>query len=128
MKKLFSIVFAFVLTLFISGYYGGCASTGSGEQNNSEVVQPYPEQEKEQALQEQKNKFKETMDDGIGKLTYDDAISTWGAPTKTVKGDEIIVVDWSEIQYLSTGVPVTTGVLRITFSKKKKVMLRWVMY
>ena len=71
------------------------------------------------------------MDNEIGVLTYDEALTTFGPPTNTAFGDNIIIATW--INQLTAYVPIgnvlipdTSGeTLTLIFNKHTHLLKQW---
>ena len=79
--------------------------------------------------------FKKNWDSLINKMSYDDALMTWGEPASRFEGDEIFVVTWGNrkgggavfpIGKAWFAMPIESGwKLQLSFSKTTRKMLSW---
>jgi len=76
--------------------------------------------------------FESSMNSQVGRLTYDDAIRTWGPPASVAEGDRVIVAAWSKPR--ASSVVYTGGIavasrrssdLTVTFDKETRRMIDW---
>jgi hypothetical protein len=91
----------------------------------------------ERAERAQLQELYDRLDEAVGSLTYDQAISHWGPPAAAAEGRQIIVATWdaeSTTQVIReipmepfwTTRPVTHGwELRLTFSKETGKLTEW---
>jgi len=83
----------------------------------------------------QLQEFYKNLDGAVNKMTYDQAIATWGPPTSITQGDKVFVATWfSErkgaaampIGNMMFAVPLSHGwELGLTFNKETKKMVYW---
>lgn len=86
-------------------------------------------------LQQQRRDWADYLNSQIGTLSYDQALSKWGAPAAITQGDEIFVAQWSSENSVYAVVPSSTMIVagnishgwirRITFDKITKKMTTW---
>lgn len=79
--------------------------------------------------------FKENLDSLISKLTYDQALMTWGQPASVFDGDEIFLATWGNANSGSAifpiyntwfSLPIESGwKLQLSFSKTTRKLLSW---
>jgi len=79
--------------------------------------------------------FKDTLDKAINRISYDEALMTWGAPVSIVEGDEIFLAAWGAEESGSAiipigknwfGFPIKNGwKLGLSFNKKTRKMVHW---
>ena len=91
---------------------------GINHNDESRTKKIEKQKEEEQEAEDQKNMaFTESMVEAIGKLTYDEALDTWGAPARVVKGDKRFYAVWENTQtvYVSSSQTKSTG-----YTKRKQ--------
>ena len=76
------------------------------------------------------------LDREVNKMTFDDAIRTWGPPVSIVQGNEIFVAMWASesnqgavampLGNMTIAVPISQGFnLQLTFDKQSNIMRSW---
>jgi hypothetical protein len=53
---------------------------------------------RKEAQQHKWEQFVRDMDSSIGRMTYDEALSIWGPPTKVERGQDILVASWGSVR------------------------------
>ena len=84
----------------------------------------------------QKSSFEETLNSAINKITYDEAIMTWGEPASVFQGDEIFIATWGDAKSGGAvfpigntwfAIPIEKGwKLQLSFNKVTRKMVRWI--
>lgn len=80
--------------------------------------------------------FEDNLNNLIGKLTYDQALMTWGEPSSTFEGDEIFLATWGNqtsgnaifpINKTWFSMPIESGWrLQLSFDKKTRLLKGWI--
>ena len=80
--------------------------------------------------------FEETLNSAINKITFDEAIMTWGEPASVFQGDEIFIAAWGNAESGGAvfpigntwfAVPIEKGwKLQLSFNKVSRKMVRWI--
>lgn len=80
--------------------------------------------------------FEETLNSAINKITYDEAIMTWGEPASVFQGDEIFIATWGDAKSGGAvfpigntwfAIPIEKGwKLQLSFNKVTRKMVRWI--
>lgn len=79
--------------------------------------------------------FKDTLNKAINKITYDEALMTWGEPSSVFHGDEIFLATWGAGESGSAivpignswfAIPIKSGwKLQLSFNKETRIMVSW---
>jgi hypothetical protein len=79
--------------------------------------------------------FEETLNAAINKMTYDEALMTWGEPASVFQGDEIFIATWGNskgggalfpIGKTWFAMPIESGwKLQLSFNKITRKMASW---
>jgi hypothetical protein len=79
--------------------------------------------------------LRETLEKAINKITYDEALMTWGEPASVFDGDKIFLATWgsgksgSAIMPIGNSwfaIPIQSGwKLQLSFNKESRIMVGW---
>jgi hypothetical protein len=80
-------------------------------------------------------RFEETLNAATNKMTYDEALMTWGEPASVFQGDEIFIATWGSAESGGAifpigntwfALPIEKGwKLQLSFSKTTRKMVSW---
>ena len=81
------------------------------------------------------NNFQNVLNSQLNKMTYDEALMTWGEPVSNYEGDNIFIVTWGAesrgtavipIENTLFAVPIDKGwKLQLSFNKQSRKMVAW---
>jgi len=82
-----------------------------------------------------KPSFEENLNSLINRMTYDEALMTWGEPASLFEGDEIFIATWGNKESGGAvfpvgktwfAMPIESGwKLQLSFNKKTRKMVNW---
>jgi len=86
-------------------------------------------------MEPKRHSFEETLNSALNRMTYDEALMTWGEPTSVFQGDEIFIATWGNAESGSAvfpigntwfAMPIEEGwKLQLSFRKNTRTLVSW---